>query len=548
MRITSLQLKNFKRFTDLKIQSIPEQSKLILLIGSNGSGKSCIFDAFSFINELWAKVGRGRNNDYNTYYRKDPSKEIEIILKTANDEVSYIENKGLVGRIAGSFYGRTSFRQISRLTRTAIGQGGHFDIENDSDRSRYFIDRDKRFENDLDHIMGIILSDLFRREQSSELIRQKYVEPINNSFRAIFGNNDNTRLELIEIIPPLEGKIARITFRKGRSEIHYNLLSAGEKEVFNLLFNLMSRWPLFKDAVFYFDELDIHLNTKLQFKLIKEITENWIPENSQIWTASHSLGFIEYARQSEQASIIDFDEINFDVPIELNPSKQEDQDIYEIAIGKEFLPSLFEGKDICFVENKDKEFFASLAFPQMVFVSATNRNDVFHKIKGSNEYKGIVDRDFLSDDDLVKIRKHYPQLYVLGYYCVENYLYHPDNLVEYYRDNGSKFDKLTYINHIIEYKNKEFDQLVVKIVSVRCGYPFFKEPKYNGNSLQDRFKNKGDNEQQAVEISNCLKSNVFEEFYKVYSMKGKNYNVNIPKRELSKTNWFKNCISSILGY
>jgi len=49
MRIKKIQLKNFKRFTDLTIENIPEEAKLVLLIGSNGSGKSSIFDAFGFL-------------------------------------------------------------------------------------------------------------------------------------------------------------------------------------------------------------------------------------------------------------------------------------------------------------------------------------------------------------------------------------------------------------------------------------------------------------------------------------------------------------------
>ena len=50
MFITKLQLKNFKRFTDLTIDLTSENNtksrKLVLLIGTNGSGKSSIFDAF----------------------------------------------------------------------------------------------------------------------------------------------------------------------------------------------------------------------------------------------------------------------------------------------------------------------------------------------------------------------------------------------------------------------------------------------------------------------------------------------------------------------
>ena len=40
--------------------------------------------------------------------------------------------------------------------------------------------------------------------------------------------------------------------------------------------------------------------------------ERWIPENSQLWTASHSLGFIDYANGSDEAAILDFDDLDFD--------------------------------------------------------------------------------------------------------------------------------------------------------------------------------------------------------------------------------------------
>ena len=63
-----------------------------------------------------------------------------------------------------------------------------------------------------------------------------------------------------------------------------------------------------------------------------------MPENCQLWTATHSLCFIEYARQSELASIADFDDFDFDIPKILSPGLKNDSKIYEIAVGKEFLP------------------------------------------------------------------------------------------------------------------------------------------------------------------------------------------------------------------
>jgi AAA15 family ATPase/GTPase len=76
MRITALQLQNFKRFTDLQIQNIPAEAKLVLLIGANGSGKSSVFDAFE-----WFKINKTPNKapingEIEGYYKKRSDKDI----------------------------------------------------------------------------------------------------------------------------------------------------------------------------------------------------------------------------------------------------------------------------------------------------------------------------------------------------------------------------------------------------------------------------------------------------------------------------------------
>lgn len=48
MRLSSIQIKDFKRFKDLAITDIPPSVKLVLLTGPNGSGKTSIFEAFNF--------------------------------------------------------------------------------------------------------------------------------------------------------------------------------------------------------------------------------------------------------------------------------------------------------------------------------------------------------------------------------------------------------------------------------------------------------------------------------------------------------------------
>lgn len=48
MKIKSIDLIKFKRFTQLQIVDIPKTAKLVILVGPNGSGKTSLFEAFNF--------------------------------------------------------------------------------------------------------------------------------------------------------------------------------------------------------------------------------------------------------------------------------------------------------------------------------------------------------------------------------------------------------------------------------------------------------------------------------------------------------------------
>lgn len=542
MQITKLQLTNFKRFTDLTIDGIPGDAKLVLLIGSNGSGKSSVFDAFKLINSASKHDKPG--SFVLTYYLKNIEKgnfTLGIVDSKGNetkflksDDLNYF-NRSKTNTLPNNFYGRTSLRQIPRLKRTQLGQGGPVSFNEDSDRPRFFVDRDDRFENDIEKISERILKEIFRDKASGEQITQTYIAPINKALDNIFGLQQSTKLSLIEIIPPLEGKIAQITFRKGESEIHYNYLSAGEKEVINILFNLLVRRDQFTDTVYFFDEIDLHLHTKLQFNLLKELTENWIPANCQLWTASHSLGFIDYARQYEKGVIIDFDDLDFDQPQVLHPQPKERLDVYDIAVPKELLFELMHGKRLVVCENQNDEYYNLLALPETIFVGVKDARDVFIHIKRDERYHSIRDRDFLSDDEIDRLKRRFPKHHILQYYDFENYLYHPDNIAEI---NPDGFDRNYYLADIIKQKNETIRYIIANLTSSRQAYEEFKVDVKKDDSPNA--------------IVDDLYSDDFERFYKFFDMKvqyNKSYlkAFNLDKKRLVQTHWFRQQIETILN-
>ena len=281
--------------------------------------------------------------------------------------------------------------------------------------------------------------------------------------------------------------------------------------------------------------MDCHLNTALQETLLQEIVEKWIPDSSQLWTASHALGFIDYARKAEKAVILDLDSYNFDVPQTITPQSKEILDVYDIAIPKSILSQLFSDKKIVFCENQNDEYYNLLCLPKVIFVGLKDSRDVFLQVKRDKKKYALRDRDFLSDDEIIKIQTEYPKHRILGYYAFENYLYHPDNIAEL---KLKGFDKKVYTNNIIEQKNKRVDYTILpKLISSRAHYEEFKT---------DEMK-----DENVFSIVDDLKSDEFEKFYKFFDMK-KEFNkeylskFNLSTEKLASTKWFRGKIEGLL--
>lgn len=540
MHISHLHLSNFKRFTDLTIDltKLNAPPKLVLLIGANGSGKSSIFDAFEVLS-VYAKAA-SFIEDFSAYYRKDLQNFINITASFANHTTLSVGKEGTTPsdfrdneQWKTSFYGRSSLRQVPKLTSK---QTSNFDLTTDSDRPRQYIERDNRFENDIEILTQKILEEVFKGSDfDAKKLKEKYLQPINESLFRIFGGVEAPLLELISLQPPLGGKVADVRFQKGVSEVHYDLLSSGEKEVINILLNLFVRKDTYTDTIYFIDELDLHLNTKLQYALLKEITENWIPDNCQLWTASHSFGFIEYAREAEHAAIIDFDGYDFDEKYVLLPEPKTSLDIFDVAVPKDTIFNLFNNKEIVLCENQNDQFYNLLNLDNKLFIGVKDKNSVFMNIKNDPRYHGLMDRDFLMDKEIEKAKKKYPHLFILKYYCFENYLYHPDNIAEIVED----FDTEAYRQEILRQKEDKKLKIISNYKSDRSSYKILNEP--------DSVKEKKDES-----IIDSLSSNDFDVFYKFFSMKEKSFNreyiasYNLKKETLASTQWFRTQISELL--
>lgn len=540
MKIKNLQLQNFKRFTDLTISDIPETSKLVLLIGSNGSGKSCLFDAFDWLGKDYS------NPQITKYYEKFADKKHVAIVDIHGSGM--IEKNGIVtsqgAELAKKFIGRSSIRIIPKI----INKGDRSKILSDQDRPENYTENDTRFVNDVfefieqfnEHVRELIFSG--QKVDVPEIFKE-FIEPLNNSLLAVFGGDKNTTIQFAQIQGgTMPGAPEKPIFKKGSSEITYDLLSHGEKQVVILLINFIVRQKFYEDSIIFIDEMDCHLNASLQYALLEEIVTRWIPDSSQLWTASHALGFIDYARNSDNASIVDFDLLNFDQEQKLQPISKNNLEVYNIAIPKETLANILNGRKLVLVENKnDKLFNESFGKEnEFLFAGVQDSAEVFLRAARNKEIIGLRDKDYLRDDESLLIQKQCPNLKVLRFYAFENYLYHPDNIAELGLDG---FNKDTYKTEITAQKNANRDSIISQIAVSRQHYIEFK-------NLEKEFAKQNLLKTDITPIIKALQSDDFDIFYPFFNMKGDKFftkKFNLEPSILVKTNWFKNQIKAILN-
>jgi len=540
MKIRELKLQNFKRFTDLTLTKIPDNAKLVLLIGANGSGKSSIFDAFSaLVRDTPHAYNVGRID----YFIKNDSKKIDIGVTFVGGQTFRKNNLySSTGLPAHAFYGRPSLRIVSQLN--ANMKLDESVIRNNTDVPDFFIDADDKFNLDVlkytQDINRALREPVFRGEQADTLqIFRSFIEPINNALKRIFDLEDAISLRIVQFEESAPNNPPKLIFEKGTSRINYDLLSHGEKQVVIILLNFVVRSEYFTDTVYYIDEMDVHLNTSLQYALLKEITENWIPENCQLWTATHALGFIEYAKDADHAAIIDLDNLDFDEEQIIEPSPKYQDDVFEVAIPRKSLAKILGNRKVVLCENKNYELYSKMGLDDFIFTDVQNAGAVFTKIKRDTTILGLRDRDFLTDNEILKLKEKFPHYKILAYYCFENYLYHPDNVAEL---GLADFDVTTYKNEILAAKNNIKNVLIQKVGQSRSSYDEFR----GGGIAKDN---------DSGQITEALFSDDFEVFYPFLSMKeycgGLIHLYKIDKKEakekLVQTVWFKNQLNAILS-
>jgi hypothetical protein len=217
-----------------------------------------------------------------------------------------------------------------------------------------------------------------------------------------------------------------IKCRKNSSpQYHLDTLSDGEKQVFSLLADILLLSE--KNSVVIVDEPELNLNPKLACK-VWDIIENELTESIFIY-ASHSVSFT-LRGNINKIFVLSSENENFSEISGLNEIG--DIDLREL-LG--MIPTILSSSKILFSEGKDSSFdslfyrwltlfkndFEVLPVGSSNDVKAiTSRIGIWDKIAQNINLKGIIDRDFKTEQEVSEYIDE--NLTVLDFHEAESYL------------------------------------------------------------------------------------------------------------------------------
>lgn len=317
MHIREVHVRGFKRFTDAKITDLPAAAKLVVLTGQNGSGKSSLFDAFQLWHGVQGHQGLSMDETYGSKKGPDSTTSNRQWHQNAVNIAFHEQLPADRDSLRKIIYIRSAYRHEPDFTMEQLQRTGSIF---DAPRIHKLIDHDTRVSDNYRRLVSSTVEGIYDGQFDSVVVRElreKFIGPIRESMNRVFD-------DLILRGPGDPLRAGSFYFEKGTSrDFHYKNLSAGEKAAFDILLDVFTKRVEYNDTVFCIDEPEIHMHTRLQGRLLEELF-SVIPDNSQLWIASHSIGMLRTARDlkrgnSDEVAFLDLHDQNFDQPVVIRP-------------------------------------------------------------------------------------------------------------------------------------------------------------------------------------------------------------------------------------
>ena len=450
VKLKKCTIKDFKRFTSLTIQNIPQTAHLVILVGPNGCGKSSFFDALY----AWYRMESGKSMGWQNDYHSKSNSPLQEFLNTFTVEFHDLrpEEKHKM------LYVRTAYRNDPEFTMRKIER----DVNPVSRVSfERMIDNDMAVSQNYKKLVSQGLEDLYTKKEEQTTFaqyRKESIGEIRETLCKLFPD-----LKMNSLGNPLDNGTFRFT--KGTSDgFMFKNLSGGEKATFDLILDLIVARQNYNNTLFCIDEPESHIHTSLHANLLSVLNE-LVPENCQLVLATHSIGMIRQARDIENEKpgsvvFLDFGRCDFDVPQTIEPATPNRKfwkNAYDVALGD--LSGLIapdqvimcEGEPLTDSTVRNRSFDARCyerifedEFPETEFISMGGNHQVIadkqdlaktlSQIVGAIKVMKLVDRDDRTDEGIEDLNRQ--GVRVLSRRNLESYLFDDEVLTNLAIANG----------------------------------------------------------------------------------------------------------------